>query len=35
MSESIAVAGARMEAAPLLEPDLLMRLKRLRLNPVF
>jgi peptide/nickel transport system permease protein len=35
MSESIAVAGAPLELAPLLEPDLVMRLKRLRLNVVF
>ena len=35
MSESIAVAGAPPQAAPLLQPDLTMRLKRLRLGPVF
>ena len=35
MSESVAVAGAPREAAPLLKPDLLLRFKRLRLNAVF
>lgn len=35
MSENVAVAGAPFELAPLAQPALLMRLKRLRLNVVF
>ena len=35
MSESIAVAGAPPQPAALLQPDLLARLKRLRLGAVF